>query len=197
MTKKENPEIKEETISEENCADENGVNQSSDIKEEIKRNSKKHKKDNTNDKIEELVEALSLKNDQLLRLHAEFDNYRKRTLKEKMELTKTAGESILLNILPVLDDFERALKSIDSATEIEPVKEGIALIYKRLGDFIKSNGITEIDALEKELDTDLHEAITKIPSPNNELKGKIIDVVQKGYLLNDKVIRFAKVVIGE
>jgi molecular chaperone GrpE len=158
---------------------------------------KKPKKDKTTERIEELESSLEQKNDQFLRLHAEFDNYRKRTLKEKMELTKSAGESLLVNILPVIDDFERAMKAMESATEIAPVKEGVDLIYKRFTDFIRMNGIKEIDAKEKEFDTDLHEAITKIPSPTEALKGKVVDVIQKGYTLNDKVIRFAKVVIGE
>jgi molecular chaperone GrpE len=167
-------------------------------KEEIQnKRSRKLKKDKTTELIETLEDSLAQKNDQYLRLHAEFDNYRKRTLKEKMELTKSAGESLLINILPVIDDFERAMKAMETATEIAPIKEGIDLIYKRFSDFIKMNGIKEIDAKEKEFDTDLHEAITKIPSPSEDLKGKVVDVIQKGYTLNDKVIRFAKVVIGE
>jgi len=167
-------------------------------KDEIQnKRSRKLKKDKTTELIETLEDSLAQKNDQYLRLHAEFDNYRKRTLKEKMELTKSAGESLLINILPVIDDFERAMKAMETATEIAPIKEGIDLIYKRFSDFIKMNGIKEIDAKEKEFDTDLHEAITKIPSPSEDLKGKVVDVIQKGYTLNDKVIRFAKVVIGE
>ncbi|MBP7508141.1 MAG: nucleotide exchange factor GrpE [Prolixibacteraceae bacterium] len=165
--------------------------------EEEKTHAKKNIKDISDKKIEELQAIIEQRNDQLLRLHAEFDNYRKRTLKEKMELTKSASEGLLVNILPVLDDFERALKSMEEATEIDPVKDGINLIYKRFNEFVKSNGVKEIEAIEKEFDTDLHEAITKIPSPSEELKGKVVDVIQKGYLLNDKVIRFAKVVIGE
>ena len=114
-----------------------------------------------------------------------------------MELTKTAGEDILINILPVMDDFERALSSIDQAKEISAVKEGVQLIYTKFKDFLKQRGVKEIGAKEKEFDTDLHEAITKIPAPNKKLKGKVVDVVEKGYYLNEKVIRFSKVVIGE
>jgi len=136
-------------------------------------------------------------NDKYIRLAAEFDNYRKRTLKEKMELTKTAGEDIILNILPVIDNFERAMKAIKIAKEIEPIKEGIDLIYNKFNEFLAQRGVKEIDAIEKELDTDLHDAITKIPAPTENLKGKIVDVVEKGYTLKDKVIRFAKVVVGE
>ena len=136
-------------------------------------------------------------NDKYLRLAAEYDNYRRRTLKERMELTKTAGEDILINILPVMDDFERALSSIDQAKEISAVKKGVQLIYTKFKDFLKQRGVKEIGAKEKEFDTDLHEAITKIPAPNKKLKGKVVDVVEKGYYLNEKVIRFSKVVIGE
>lgn len=162
-----------------------------------KKFSRKTKKDNSTDRIIELQEALDQKSDQLLRLHAEFDNYRKRTLKEKMELTKSAGESILVNILPVIDDFERALQAMDASGDVGAVKEGVSLIYKRFSDFLKQNGIVEIEAKEKEFDTDLHEALTKIPAPTEDLKGKVVDVIQKGYMLNEKIIRFAKVVIGE
>jgi len=148
-------------------------------------------------KIAELESANKEMNDKYLRLSAEFDNYRKRTLRERMELTKTAAESVMLSILPVTDDFERAMHSIDQGMDFEATKEGILLIYNKFKEFNKQNGITEIEAVGKSFDTDLHEALTKIPAPSEELKGKIIDVIQKGYYLNDKVIRFAKVVVGE
>jgi molecular chaperone GrpE len=190
MNKEE--EAKSQDISMEETAEKENLENEKDDKK-----SRKHKKDTSSEKIEELEQALAQKNDQFLRMQAEFDNYRKRTLKEKMELIKTAGEGILINILPVIDDFERALKSMEQSNDAEAVKEGVMLISKRFSDFIKQNGVKEIEAQDKELDTDLHEAITKIPAPTEELKGKIVDVIQKGYLLNDKVIRFAKVVIGE
>ncbi len=136
-------------------------------------------------------------NDRYMRLAAEYDNYRRRTLKERMELMKTAGEDILINILPVMDDFERALGSINQAKEISAVKEGVQLIYSKFKEFLKQRGVKEIEAKEKEFNTDLHEAITKIPAPDKKLKGKVVDVVEKGYYLNEKVIRFSKVVIGE
>lgn len=156
--------------------------------EEVKEEKKAEKTDK--EKYEEI-------NDKYLRLAAEYDNYRKRTLKERMELTKNAGEDILVNILPVMDDFERALGSIDQAKDINAVKEGIQLIYNKFKEFLKQKGVKEIDAKEKEFDTDLHEAITKIPASDEKLKGKVVDVIEKGYYLNDKVIRFSKVVIGE
>ena len=148
-------------------------------------------------KMAELESANKEMNDKYLRLSAEFDNYRKRTLRERMELTKTAAESVMLSILPVTDDFERAMHSIEQGMDFEATKEGILLIYNKFKEFNKQNGITEIEAVGKSFDTDLHEALTKIPAPSEELKGKIIDVIQKGYYLNDKVIRFAKVVVGE
>ena len=148
-------------------------------------------------KIVELEAAKKEMTDKYLRLSAEFDNYRKRTLRERMELTKTAAESVMLSILPVADDFERAMHSIEQGMDFEATKEGILLIYSKFKEFIKQNGITEIEATGKNFDTDLHEALTKIPVTSEELKGKIVDVIQKGYYLNEKVIRFAKVVVGE
>jgi molecular chaperone GrpE len=114
-----------------------------------------------------------------------------------MELLKTAGESLLINILPVIDDFDRAMQTLDMVQEESHVKDGVKLIYNKFQDFLKQNGIKEIEAIGQIFNTDLHEAITQIPAPSEELKGKIVDVVQKGYYLHDKVIRFSKVVIGE
>ncbi len=149
------------------------------------------------DPLKIMTEKYEQANDKYVRLAAEFDNYRKRTLKEKMEMTKTAGEDIILNILPVVDNFERALKIIENAKDLQAVKDGIQLIYSKFQEFLANRSVKEIEALEKELDTDLHDAITKIPAPNDNLKGKIVDVIEKGYTLRDKVIRFAKVVVGE
>lgn len=149
------------------------------------------------DELEELGIKLQEINDKYVRLSAEFDNYRKRTLKEKMDLTKSAGEKILINVLPVMDNFERALQSIDAAKDIDAIKEGVHLIYGSFKEFITQNGVKEIEAVNQVFDTDIHEAITKIPAPSKKLKGKVVDCVEKGYFLHDKVIRFAKVVIGE
>mgnify|MGYP006284496497 CR=1 FL=1 len=142
------------------------------------------------EKIRELQEKY-------LRLSAEFDNYRKRTLKERTELFKSAGEETISKVLPVLDDFERALVSMEEASDIEAVKSGVQLIYNKLKETLNQQGLKEIPAKGEEFDTDRHEAITKIPAPDEKLKGKIVDVVEKGYYLNDKVIRYSKVVIGE
>lgn len=164
---------------------------------EEKTEKKKSKKEKKADELEEMGIKLQEINDKYMRLSAEFDNYRKRTLKEKMELTKSAGEKILLNVLPVIDNFERALKAIDDSSNIEGVKEGIHLIYTNFKDFMTQQGVKEIEAINLNFDTETHEAITKVPAPSEELKGKVVDCVEKGYFLNDKVIRFSKVVVGE
>ncbi len=147
--------------------------------------------------VAELENSLAKINDKYLRLSAEFDNYRKRTLREKMELTRSAGESVMQNILPLIDDVERAVLAMEKGLDLEATKEGIKLINNKFKDFASQNGLKEIDALGEVFNTDLHEAVTKIPAPSDEMKGKILDVIQKGFYLNDKVIRFAKVVVGE
>lgn len=147
--------------------------------------------------LEESKEKLNEMHDKYLRLSAEYDNYRKRTLKEKMELTKTGGERVLINILPVLDNLDRAVTAVQNAKDLDAVKIGIDLIFTNFQEFIKQNGVQEIEAMHADFDTDLHEAITKIPAPQEDLKGKVVDVIEKGYYLHDKVIRFAKVVVGE
>ena len=145
----------------------------------------------------ELLAKLAEMQDKHLRLQAEFDNYRKRTLKEKADLIKTGGESVLVNVLTVIDDVERALVSIETTKDVEATHEGIKLIFGKFSQFLSQNGVQEIEATGLAFDTDKHEAITNIPAPTEELKGKVVDVVQKGYMLQDKVIRFAKVVVGE
>lgn len=158
---------------------------------------KKSKKDKTNEELEAVKNDLAELQNKHIRLQAEFDNFRKRTLKEKMELTKSGGETVLMNIIPVIDDLERALVAFADVEDENPLKQGVLLIYNKFQEFLKQNGIKEIEAKEQDFDTDLHEALTKIPAPTDELKGKVVDVVQKGYMLHEKVIRFAKVVIGE
>ncbi|MCF6358284.1 MAG: nucleotide exchange factor GrpE [Draconibacterium sp.] len=158
---------------------------------------KKSKKDKREAKIEELNEKLQEIQDKHLRLQAEFDNFRRRTIKEKVDLIKSGGESVLVNILPVIDDFERALDSLKNVPDDDAGKQGTTLIYNKFEEFLKQNSVKEINALHQDFDVDLHEALTKIPAPKKKLKGKVVDVIQKGYLLNEKVIRFAKVVIGE
>jgi molecular chaperone GrpE len=135
--------------------------------------------------------------DKYVRLSAEFDNYRKRTLREKADLIKYAGENTMKDLLPIIDDFERAMKNIELATDIDAIKEGIFLINGKFKDFLSQKGLKQIEALNVDFNTDFHEAITKIPVEDKSMSGKIIDVVQTGYMLDEKVVRYAKVVIGE
>ncbi|MCF8380898.1 MAG: nucleotide exchange factor GrpE [Bacteroidales bacterium] len=148
-------------------------------------------------KVISLEEKVNELQDKYLRLSAEYDNYRKRTLKEKVDLLKSAGESTIVKFLPVMDDLDRAMLSLENAKDIEAVKTGMGLIYNKLKDTFSQQGVKEIEAVKQDFDTDLHEAITKIPAPKKNLKGKVVDVIEKGYYLNDKVIRFSKVIIGE
>jgi len=142
-------------------------------------------------------EKLAEMNDRYLRLSAEFDNYRKRTLKEKTELIMNGGEKAISSLLPVLDDLERAMQNMQKATDVNAVREGVDLIYNKFLQALAQNGVKPIETEDKALDTDYHEAIALIDAPTEEQKGKILDCVQKGYTLNDKVIRHAKVVIGK
>ena len=147
--------------------------------------------------LEKANEQIEEQKDKYLRLSAEFDNYRKRTMKEKAELILNGGEKSISSILPIVDDFERALKNMETATDVAAVKEGVELIYHKFMSVLGQNGVKVIETKEQPLDTDYHEAIAVIPAPNEALKGKILDCVQTGYILNDKVIRHAKVVVGE
>jgi molecular chaperone GrpE len=140
--------------------------------------------------------ALKASEEKYLELSAEFDNYRKRTFKEKTELIKTATDELLKKILPVLDNFERALKAMDQSNDIGSLTDGVVLIYNHFKDFIQQQGVKEIPALNEPFNIDLHEAVTTIPAPSEERKGKVVDVIEKGYTLHDKVIRYAKVVVG-
>lgn len=147
--------------------------------------------------LEEVQKKLEEEHDKYLRLSAEFDNYRKRTMKEKAELILNGGEKSLSSILPVVDDLERALKTMETATDTAALKEGVELIYNKFITVLGQNGVKIIETKDRELDTDYHEAIAVIPAPSEELKGKILDCVQTGYTINDKVLRHAKVVVGE
>jgi molecular chaperone GrpE len=199
MTRKKH---KSEEITDEQILDPTTGESATFSDKNVANDDKKTEENNTEEKIEvnplEQIQAqLDEMKDKYIRLSAEFDNYRKRSLREKMDLTKYASEDVLQSILPLYDDFERAMKSWDVSTDIDAVKQGLHLIYNKFFDFLKTKGISEIEAIGKELNTDIHEAITKIPVQDDAMKGKIVDVVQKGYMLNDKVIRFSKVVIGE
>ena len=152
------------------------------------------KEDNPQEQLELKIEEL---NDKYLRLYSEFDNYRRRTSKERIDLGKTASAEVITDLLPVLDDFERAIKSAAETQDCEAVKEGVNLIYNKFKGILEKKGVKAIDAIGQEFNTDFHEAITYIPAPGEDLKNKIVDEVEKGYLLGDKVIRYSKVIIGQ
>jgi len=153
--------------------------------------------DKVNTEVRAVEEKLAEMQDKYLRLSAEFDNYRKRTLREKMEITRFAGENLLLKIIPLMDDFDRALIHMDTSSDCGAMKNGIDLIYVKFSEFLKENGIKEIESLNKNFNVDLHEAVAKLPVEEKKKKGKVVDVVLKGYYLQDKVLRFSKVVVGE
>ena len=147
---------------------------------------------------EKLQDELTAEKDKFMRLFAEFENYKKRTSKERIELFKTASQDVMVAMLPVLDDFERALMHIEEDKEAEELRKGVLLIYNKLINTLEQKGLSKIEVNKGDVfNADDHEAVTQIPAPNDDLKGKIIDVVERGYKLGDKVIRFPKVVIGQ
>ncbi|MFT4071844.1 MAG: nucleotide exchange factor GrpE [Dysgonamonadaceae bacterium] len=153
--------------------------------------------DSLSEKIEDWESKYNKLNDDYLRLHAEFDNYRKRTLKEKSELLRSGSEKVLSGILPVVDDFERAMQNLKSADNMDALKEGIELIYSKFISFLNKNGVKEMETNGQPFDAEQHEALTMIPVPSEEMKNKIVDTVEKGYTLDGKVMRFPKVVVGQ
>lgn len=169
---------KEETINTDNLTDD--LNEDSSAN-----NDSANMADNLEQKFNDL-------NDSYLRLHAEFDNYRKRTMKEKADLLKSGNEKAIVGVLPIVDDFERALPNIP-----EDTREGVELIYNKFKSYLAQNGVKEIDAIGEPFDTERHEAITTIPAQSEDQKDKVVDCIQKGYSLNDKVIRFAKVIVAK
>lgn len=148
------------------------------------------------DPVAKLEEELSDMKDKYLRLYSEFDNYKRRTSKERLDLLKTANQEMVVALLPVIDDFERARQAMQGAQDVTSVKEGVELIYNKLYSILQQKGLKPMEAVGSAFDADVHEAITQIPAPDESQKGKVIDEVEKGYYLHDKVIRFAKVVIG-
>ena len=163
-----------------------------EIKEEELTDEEKAEKEHN-----DLLKNFNDLNDRYMRMSAEFDNYRKRTLKEKMDLIQSGGSDVLKSILPVLDNVERAIKSMNESSDLEAVKDGVELIYKHFSEFLMQRGVTEIKTIGEVFDTDMHEAIAQMPAEKKKQKGKIIDVIEKGYKLNDKILRFAKVVVAK
>lgn len=196
MDSKEKENINEEELMSEATQDEATENE--EIQEEDAQDSAAPaEEEKLAQELEEANKVIEEQKDKYLRLSAEFDNYRKRTMKEKAELILNGAEKTISSILPIVDDFERALKNMETATDVAAVKEGVELIYNKFMSVLGQDGVKVIETKDKPLDTDFHEAIAVIPAPDKSLKGKILDCVQTGYTLNDKVIRHAKVVVGE
>lgn len=196
MDPKEKENINEEELMSEATQDEAAENE--EIQEEdVQDSAAPTEEEKLAQELEEANKVIEEQKDKYLRLSAEFDNYRKRTMKEKAELILNGAEKTISSILPIVDDFERALKNMETATDVAAVKEGMELIYNKFMSVLGQDGVKVIETKEKPLDTDFHEAIAVIPAPDKSLKGKILDCVQTGYTLNDKVIRHAKVVVGE
>ena len=196
MDPKEKENINEEELMSEATQDEAAENE--EIQEEdVQDSAAPTEEEKLAQELEEANKVIEEKKDKYLSLSAEFDNYRKRTMKEKAELILNGAEKTISSILPIVDDFERALKNMETATDVAAVKEGVELIYNKFMSVLGQDGVKVIETKEKPLDTDFHEAIAVIPAPDKSLKGKILDCVQTGYTLNDKVIRHAKVVVGE
>ena len=196
MDPKEKENINEEELMSEATQDEAAENE--EIQEEdVQDSAAPTEEEKLAQELEEANKVIEEQKDKYLRLSAEFDNYRKRTMKEKAELILNGAEKTISSILPIVDDFERALKNMETATDVAAVKEGVELIYNKFMSVLGQDGVNVIETKEKPLDTDFHEAIAVIPAPDKSLKGKILDCVQTGYTLNDKVIRHAKVVVGE
>ncbi|MEL6924813.1 MAG: nucleotide exchange factor GrpE [Bacteroidota bacterium] len=151
----------------------------------------------TSDALVELEQERNELKDKYLRLFAEFDNYKKRTVKERLDLMRTAAQDTLTALLPVLDDFDRAKKNAESEDSAEPLSEGVLLVYNKLYNTLKQRGLQPMESTGEVFDPEVHEAITEIPAPSEDMKGKVIDTIEKGYVLNDKIIRYAKVVVGK
>lgn len=189
MKDKENEEIEEEVKQETPNTEEDVETAETEVAEETEEETIEQQLEKANEKIAEM-------DDKYLRLMAEFDNYRRRVIKEKAELILNGGEKVLKDLLPVIDDLERAQQDIATSTDMEGVKTGVDLIIKKFVDYLKAQGVEEIETKDQVFDDNLHEAIAMIPSPAEELKGKIIDCTKKGYTMNGKVIRHAQVAVG-
>ena len=201
MTKEKNQPQEEEILKNEEVASEEAAqpeeNQAEETAQEETPAEELTVEEQLANMLAEAQQMVSEERDKHLRLSAEFDNYRKRTLKEKAELIKNGAEKTLTAILPVLDDFERALKNMEASEETKAMKEGVELIFCKFQKILGQEGLQKIETEGKEFDTDFHEAIALIPAPNEDLKGKILDCVQTGYMLNDTVIRHSKVAVAQ
>jgi len=189
-----NKQRKKMTKKQEEIQDDEVIKDEKDTKS--KKKTKSSKKDKLTDRIEELEQELSESKDKFLRLFAEFDNFKKRTAKERIDFRATAGMDALQAFLPVMDDFDRAKKVAENEDNNEEFSEGVKLVYQKLKSVLTSKGIKVMESTGETFDPELHEAITEIPAPTEDMKGKIIDTIEQGYYLNDKIIRYARVVVG-
>ncbi|MBL4586963.1 MAG: nucleotide exchange factor GrpE [Flavobacteriales bacterium] len=183
MSKKEKEEMQEELTEEK-------------VEETVAEDQSEKDPEVEKDPLEELQTQYNQLNDKYLRLYSEFENFRRRTAKERLDLMKSAGEDVFILMLPVLDDFKRALENMKTAKDISSVKEGVELIYHKLDKELTNKGLKPMESKGEVFDSEFHEALTQIPAPSKKEKGKVVDVIEEGYFLNDKVIRFAKVVVG-
>lgn len=194
MSKKEQEQVKEEELQQEETQNEA---QNAEVESQNAEEEQPAKEETPEDKIAALQAELEKSQKEYLFLMAEFDNYRKRTVKEKAELIKNGGEKAMLGLLPVIDDFERAIDAIDKSSDVEGLKEGVDLIYNKFMKYLESQQVKPMESTGTDFDADIYEAVTTFPAPDESMKGKVIDTVQKGYTINEKVLRHAKVVVGQ
>lgn len=194
MSKKEQEQVKEEELQQEETQTEA---QNAEVESQNAEEEQPAKEETPEDKIAALQTELEKSQKEYLFLMAEFDNYRKRTVKEKAELIKNGGEKAMLGLLPVIDDFERAIDAIDNSSDVESLKEGVDLIYNKFMKYLESQQVKPMESTGTDFDADIYEAVTTFPAPDESMKGKVIDTVQKGYTINEKVLRHAKVVVGQ
>lgn len=194
MSKKEQEQVKEAELQQEETQTEA---QNAEVESQNAEEEQPAKEETPEDKIAALQAELEKSQKEYLFLMAEFDNYRKRTVKEKAELIKNGGEKAMLGLLPVIDDFERAIDAIDKSSDVEGLKEGVDLIYNKFMKYLESQQVKPMESTGTDFDADIYEAVTTFPAPDESMKGKVIDTVQKGYTINEKVLRHAKVVVGQ
>lgn len=194
MSKKEQEQVKEEELQQEETQTEA---QNAEVESQNAEEEQPAKEETPEEKIAALQAELEKSQKEYLFLMAEFDNYRKRTVKEKAELIKNGGEKAMLGLLPVIDDFERAIDAIDKSSDVEGLKEGVDLIYNKFVKYLESQQVKPMESTGTDFDADIYEAVTTFPAPDESMKGKVIDTVQKGYTINEKVLRHAKVVVGQ
>lgn len=204
MSKKQTENINNEELNNQEAAEQTAETQAeaeaqaeANESEEQAQEAEAPAEDTPDAKINKLTEDLEKSNKEYLFLMAEFDNFRKRTVREKADIIRNAGEKVLGELLPIIDDFERAIKANEQADDIDAIKQGVTLIYNKLIKYLEHNQVKAIESTGNDFDTELHEAVTTFPAPSEEMKGKVIDTVLTGYTINDKVLRHAKVVVGQ